>query len=223
MHYATAPVEELIGQVLSLTQYDTELKNSTDPDDMERLANIQELLTAAREFDEQQGEDGGIERFLEQACLTNDIDGWETDDDRVTLMTLHAAKGLEFPVVFLIGVEEGLLPHERSRESAEQLEEERRLLFVGITRARQELFLSTAQTRGFRGSVRMTVPSIFLHELPRSEMNIRDETFVLESPFSDQEHATEEFETRVYQSAEPTPAHLAPATLRSMPCVNVGI
>jgi DNA helicase-2/ATP-dependent DNA helicase PcrA len=87
-------------------------------------------------------------------------------------MTLHASKGLEFPVVYLTAVEEGILPHERSREHPEQLEEERRLMFVGITRAQQELQLSTAQCRDFRGQRKLTIPSSFLMELPRAEMEL---------------------------------------------------
>lgn len=87
-------------------------------------------------------------------------------------MTLHASKGLEFPVVYLTAVEEGILPHERSREHPEQLEEERRLMFVGITRAQQELQLSTSRYRDFRGQRKLTIPSSFLMELPRSEMDV---------------------------------------------------
>jgi DNA helicase-2/ATP-dependent DNA helicase PcrA len=107
---------------------------------------------------------------LEESSLVNDTDAWAENDDRVTMMTLHASKGLEFPVVFIIALEEGLLPHERSREQPEQLEEERRLLFVGMTRAEQELELSLASYREFRGQRRMSVPSQFLMELPRHEM-----------------------------------------------------
>ena len=125
------PVEEILGLVLSETGYQQQLRESEDEDDQQRLANIEELLTVARDFDERRGEPGQLEAFLEETCLVNDTDAWETDVDRVTLMTLHASKGLEFPVVFLTAVEEGLLPHERSREHPEQLEEERRLMFVG--------------------------------------------------------------------------------------------
>ena len=133
------PIEEILGLVLAETGYQKQLQESEDEDDQQRLANIEELLTVARDFDERQGEAGQLEAFLEETCLVNDTDAWETDADRVTLMTLHASKGLEFPVVYLTAVEEGILPHERSREHPEQLEEERRLMFVGITRAQQEL------------------------------------------------------------------------------------
>ena len=149
------------------------LASSTAEEDRDRLDNIQELLTAAEEFDRQSSAEGHcLERFLEQASLASDTDAFEPDLDRVTLMTLHAAKGLEFPVVFLVAVEEGLLPHERSHEDAEKLEEERRLLFVGMTRAKQELQLSLAQYRSFRGERRGAVPSQFLIELPREEIRI---------------------------------------------------
>jgi DNA helicase-2/ATP-dependent DNA helicase PcrA len=105
--------------------------------------------------------------------LVNDTDDLETEADRVTLMTLHASKGLEFPVVYMIAVEEGLLPHERSRQQEEQLEEERRLMFVGITRAQQELHISLARYRDFRGQRKLTIPSHFLMELPREEMELQ--------------------------------------------------
>src|SRR4029078_6482680 len=136
-------------------------------------ANVQELLTAAREFDETHGESGALEAFLEQAALVNDTDAWEVEDDRVTLMTGHAAKGLEFPVVFMIALEEGIFPHERSRNDEEQLEEERRLLFVAITRAKEELNLSRACYRKHRRQNRPTVPSAFLMELPQEELNFK--------------------------------------------------
>jgi DNA helicase II / ATP-dependent DNA helicase PcrA len=168
----TGPIEEILGLVLAETGYQKQLRESEDEDDQQRLANIEELLTVARDFDERQGEAGQLEAFLEETSLVNDTDAWETDVDRVTLMTLHASKGLEFPVVYLTAVEEGILPHERSREHPEQLEEERRLMFVGITRAQQELQLSTARYRDFRGQRKLTIPSSFLMELPRSEMDV---------------------------------------------------
>ncbi len=170
---ATAPVEEIIGRVLSDSGYHEFLQKSEDEDDQERLANIEELLTAAREFDETHAESGALEAFLEQAALVNDTDAWEVEDDRVTLMTVHAAKGLEFPIVFLIALEEGIFPHERSRNDEDQLEEERRLLFVAITRAKEELHLSRACYRHYRGQNRPTVPSAFLMELPQGELDFQ--------------------------------------------------
>jgi DNA helicase-2/ATP-dependent DNA helicase PcrA len=169
---AVGPIEELLGLVLSESGYEAMLKASGDEEDEERLANIQELLTVAREFDERHPGAGHLEAFLEETALVNDTDEWETQLDRVTLMTLHASKGLEFPCVYLVAVEEGLLPHERSRGVAEQLEEERRLMFVGITRAQQRLQISRAEYRDFRGERKMAVPSSFLMELPRGEMEV---------------------------------------------------
>jgi DNA helicase-2/ATP-dependent DNA helicase PcrA len=167
-------IEEILGSVLSDSQYEQRLQDSGDADDQERLANIQELLTVARQFDEQYDGADRLERFLEQTSLVSDTDDWQSQNDRVTLMTLHASKGLEFPVVYLVAVEEGLLPHDRSSQRPEQLEEERRLMFVGITRAQEELQISRAEYRDFRGQRNMTVPSQFLMELPREDMEIRE-------------------------------------------------
>ena len=105
----------------------------------------------------------------------NETDDWETETDKVTLMTLHAAKGLEFPVVFIVAVEDGVLPHERVGRHPDELEEERRLAFVGLTRAKDELQLSYAVTRDFRGVRRRTIPSSFLMEMPREELELVDE------------------------------------------------
>jgi DNA helicase-2/ATP-dependent DNA helicase PcrA len=169
---AAAPLEEILGHVLAESGYKQFLQDSELPEDQDRLANVEELLTDARQFDERYAGDAPLEGFLEEASLVNDTDAWEVDDDRVTLMTLHSSKGLEFPVVFIIALEHGLLPHERCREDEHLLEEERRLFFVGITRAREELHLSRADYREFRGRRRRTVPSQFLLELPRGEMQV---------------------------------------------------
>jgi DNA helicase-2/ATP-dependent DNA helicase PcrA len=166
------PLEELLGHLLNESGY-REQYGSGDEEDQERLANIEQLLSVARDFDERHG-DGShqLEAFLEETCLVNDTDDWQIEGDRVTLMTLHSSKGLEFPVVYLVAVEEGLLPHERSKDTPDKLEEERRLMFVGITRAQQELQISLAQYRDFRGRRMMTIPSSFLMELPREEMEL---------------------------------------------------
>ena len=167
-------VTDLLERILAETKYLDPLKNSEAPEDHERLANIEELLTAASEFDANFHDVSPLESFLEQASLVNDTDAWTAETDRVTLMTLHAAKGLEFPVVFISAVEQNLLPHERSLSSDDQLEEERRLLFVGITRAEEELQLSCVRFRSYRGSMTRSVPSCFLMELPRDEMEFVD-------------------------------------------------
>ncbi|TWT90004.1 ATP-dependent DNA helicase PcrA [Pseudobythopirellula maris] len=172
--YVGGPVEEAIGAVLTESGYRDHLVAGESEEDENRLANIEELLTDARQFDEE-NEDPTLEDYLERAWLVNETDSWEDDSDKVTLMTLHAAKGLEFPSVFLIAVEDGILPHERSLRDPVQHEEERRLAFVGITRAEQQLQLSYAQRRDFRGQRRISIPSGFLMELPRDEMEIVDQ------------------------------------------------
>lgn len=185
---AHGAVEEVLGHVLAESGYQQMLRDSGNEEDQERLANIEELLTAAREFDERNPGVGHLEQFLEEVCLVNETDDWESADDRVTLMTLHASKGLEFPAVYIVALEEGLLPHERSKEDAAQLEEERRLLFVGITRAQQELQLSQAKYRDFRGQRRMTVPSQFLMELPLDEMEMLTPALAVDELASDAQH-----------------------------------
>ena len=107
-----------------------------------------------------------ISDFLESVTLASDVDGWDERQDCVSVMTLHAAKGLEFPVVHMVAVEQGLLPHERSLNDPQELEEERRLAFVGMTRAKEELYLCHARLREFRGNTLYAVPSMFLDELP---------------------------------------------------------
>jgi DNA helicase-2/ATP-dependent DNA helicase PcrA len=189
------PLEEVIGQVLSEAGYNEWLQHSENEEDIERLANVQELLTAAREFDEQHPSDCPLEEFLEQVALVSDTDDWESENDKVSLMTLHAAKGLEFPVVFITAVEEGTLPHERSRDDSAQLEEERRLLFVGITRAEEELQLSLTASRFTRGSQRMAIPSSFLMELPRDEMEVHEpRRFAPAAYAADEHHETDAFD-----------------------------
>jgi len=170
---AHRPVEEILGLVLSETGYRDQFDADTE-EAQQRLANIEELLTACREFDEHYTGGNPLEDFLEQASLVSDTDPWEAEQDTVTLMPLHASKGLEFPVVYLIAVEQGLLPHERSRDNLDELEEERRLMFVGMTRAQEQLQISYARYRDFRGQRKMTIPSEFLLELPRAEMELVD-------------------------------------------------
>ncbi len=168
--HADAPVEELLGHILAETGYRDQFTNSPAEQDYERLANVDELLTAVREFDQQHPEEGALAAYLEQTSLVADTDAFETRSDVVTLMTLHAAKGLEFPWVFLPAVEQRILPHERSLEDPMRLEEERRLLFVGITRAEQRLQISYSMYRAFRGTRLPAIPSSFLMELPREEL-----------------------------------------------------
>jgi DNA helicase-2/ATP-dependent DNA helicase PcrA len=160
-----APPDDVIRLVLDKSGYRRMLQDSHDEEDEERLANIEELITAARQF---AAEDSAraIGDFLENITLASDVDGWNDQQDCVSVMTTHAAKGLEFPVVYVAAVEQGILPHERSLGRDEEVEEERRLAFVGMTRAKQELYLSHARLREFRGNTLYAVPSMFLDELP---------------------------------------------------------
>lgn len=163
---ACGPVEPLLRLIDQRTGYSRELRAGGSEQDEQRLANVEELLTAAAQFDREVGSEASLEGFLETTSLVNDVDRLEGPTGAVTLMTLHAAKGLEFPVVYIVGVEHGLIPHERSlRENdSRELEEERRLLFVGMTRARRQLFLTQTAVREFRGSRQSTIPSEFLAE-----------------------------------------------------------
>jgi DNA helicase-2/ATP-dependent DNA helicase PcrA len=168
---ATDPLEDILRYLIEQSQYDAFLqKSAVEGDDSSPLGNLDELISAAVDFDRRHPDDGSLEAFLEQVALVSDTDAFEENDERVTLMTLHAAKGLEFPHIFIIGVEDDLLPHKRSKEDDAQFEEERRLLFVGITRAMQRLQLSCCKRRMIRGDMRPVIPSPFLNELPLMEM-----------------------------------------------------
>ncbi|MFO0958904.1 MAG: UvrD-helicase domain-containing protein [Isosphaeraceae bacterium] len=167
------PAEEVIRKLLNLSGYHKFLEKDDKDGNQDRLANIEELVSAAREFDRDHP-GGGVIDFLEEVTLASAVDRWKDDGGSVTLMTMHAAKGLEFPVVFILGIEEGILPHSRARDDESQLEEERRLLFVGITRARQELYLSQSRIREFRGQRSATIASRFLSELPEDFLEVRE-------------------------------------------------
>jgi DNA helicase-2/ATP-dependent DNA helicase PcrA len=160
------PPHELIRLVLEKSGYSAALRESGDEDDAERLANVEELITAASQFHSENPE-STVTDFLEQITLASDVDGWDEQADHVSVMTLHASKGLEFPVVYILAVEQGLLPHERSLNNDEEVEEERRLCFVGMTRAMKELYLCYARMREFRGQNNYCIPSSFLQELPK--------------------------------------------------------
>ncbi len=171
-------VAPLLEAVLEETGYRRMLAEEQEEDEegQDRLANVEELVTAARQFDDTfqpdaAGADGQdpLGGFLETTALVADTDVWDPTSDRVALMTYHAAKGLEFPVVYLVAMEDGILPHERSLDNSEQLEEERRLVFVGITRGREEVHASAARIRDYRGTRRISAPSLFLAEMTGSE------------------------------------------------------
>ena len=167
------PAEVVIRKLLDLSGYHKHLAADAKDGGEDRLANVDELVSAAKQFDQEHPGLSVID-FVEEISLASAVDRWKDEAGAVTLMTLHAAKGLEFPVVFIVGLEQGLLPHSRASEDGAQLEEERRLLFVGITRARRELYLSHCRVREFRGQRTATIPSCFLGELPEEPMTVRD-------------------------------------------------
>ena len=162
----TFPVEQLIDDVIHKTGYLEELQAERTPQSDSRAENLQELISVAQDFLKDEGDEKTLARFLEHVALVSDIDDAQLDNDKFTLMTLHSAKGLEFPVVFLAGMEEGLFPHSRSLMDDEQMEEERRLCYVGITRAKQILYLTSAKTRTIYGQTNYSAPSRFLEEIP---------------------------------------------------------
>ncbi len=164
---AGRPVAELLDELLDETGYRDALRAERTIEAQGRLENLDELITAARQFDVNTPEDGGtLGEFLQQASLVADADTIRDDEGLVTLMTMHNAKGLEFPIVFMIGMEEGIFPHSRSIED-NQIEEERRLAYVGLTRAMRDLTLSFARRRqSYGGAAAHSLRSRFLDELP---------------------------------------------------------
>ena len=216
---AAAPdlrIAALLEAVLNRTGYRQMLADDgVDEDGNDRLANVEELITAAQQLDEDiaargqagaaastAGNDDPLTAFLETTALVADTDIWDPTVERVALMTFHAAKGLEFPVVYLVAMEDGILPHERSLDHPDQLEEERRLVFVGITRGMQEVHASCARMRDYRGTRRISAPSVFLTEMTGSETvltgpeapasgNLTAECFFAEAPAGD-EHCDDE-------------------------------
>lgn len=157
---------ETFNQIMAASGYLRDLENQATDEAQSRLENLTELYNAIEQFQDESGETS-LQAFLESASLASDLDSLEAEA-KVTLMTLHSAKGLEFPVVFLVGLEQGLFPHNRSLDDPLQLEEERRLCYVGITRAQEQLFLTHARERRLWGRSEAAVPSQFLEELPPS-------------------------------------------------------
>src|SRR6202042_2392250 len=164
------PVAELPEAVLDPPGYQASPESSEDLQDVTRVENLQEMVSVAREFDGSTP-DGTLADFLERVALVADADQIPDGAEHgglVTLMTLHTAKGLEFPVVFLTGMEEEVFPHARALTDPRELEEERRLAYVGITRAEQRLYLTRAASRNWYGRPAFHTPSRFLSEIPAS-------------------------------------------------------
>ena len=170
----TVPLAELAARVLEESGYAGRLRDERSDEAADRLANLQELLAALEEF-ERSGEERTLAAFLEQVALVSDLEQTGPGHDAVTLMTLHAAKGLEFPLVCMIGLEEKLFPHVRSLDDPEQMEEERRLCYVGMTRARERLILTNARRRRLFGMDQYNLPSRFLDDIPRELLDLEEQ------------------------------------------------
>ena len=169
-------ISELIKETLNKTGYTKALENENTIEAENRIENLEEFLTVAIEFEEQFAENS-LAEFLEGITLSSDIDGMEETEDSITLMTLHSAKGLEFPVVFLVGMEEGIFPGYKSIGEPKELEEERRLCYVGITRAKNTIFLSCAKQRTMFGSTSCNNVSRFIKEIPKELLEGYEEAF----------------------------------------------
>lgn len=170
----TPEVTSIVKAVLEKTGYIDGLQASDDPQDESRIENLQEFLSVAQEF-ENNSEDKSLNAFLEGIALMSDIDSIGEDEHKVVLMTLHSAKGLEFPVVFMAGMEQGIFPHMSSEENEREMEEERRLCYVGITRAKEKLYMSHAYQRTLFGRTECNPVSEFLSEIPPRCISEMDE------------------------------------------------
>ena len=157
------PYPQLTADLIEETGYGTQLRAEKTEEARNRMDNLQQLLAG---MEEHQASEGTLQDYLEQVALITDLDSYDQSLDRVTLMTLHAAKGLEFPIVFMAGMEEDIFPHSRSGGGQEELEEERRLCYVGMTRAMQKLYLTNARRRRIYGAFKFNPPSRFLGEIP---------------------------------------------------------
>ena len=170
------PVSELIKLTLNITGYMKALENENTIEAESRIENLEELLTVAMEFEKETAENT-LAEFLEGITLASDSDEVDENQDKVTLMTLHSAKGLEFPVVFLVGMEEGIFPGYKSIQEEAGLEEERRLCYVGMTRAKQRLFLTCSRTRTIFGSTSCNAISRFMKEIPKEMLEGYEDIF----------------------------------------------
>lgn len=159
-------VTDLLSEILRRTNYLERLGDIRDPEVQSRTENVRELLTATQQFDASPEAERGLAGFLEGVALVADVDSMEEESDRVTLMTVHAAKGLEFPIVFLVGMEEGLFPHIRAINDDPNVEEERRLCYVAITRAQERVHITHARLRSVFGTTSGMIESRFLHDIP---------------------------------------------------------
>jgi DNA helicase-2/ATP-dependent DNA helicase PcrA len=163
-------LQDFVTLVIEKTGYLAELQKENTPESEADIENLQELVNVAGEFVPEES-DNTLGEFLQQVALVSDLDGMDDITNNVTLMTLHSAKGLEFPVVFLAGCDEGVFPHQRTFNIPSEMEEERRLMYVGVTRAEEKLYLTSAKRRQMWGEYKYYNPSRFLEEIPRKLIN----------------------------------------------------
>ena len=158
------PLDVFVGDVIAKTGYEAMLKAMKEEGETRR-ENLGQLVSSIKTYADQSGEDATLSGFLEEVALISDLDSYDDDADSVTMMTIHSAKGLEFPYVFVVGMEDGIFPGDMAKYNEEDMEEERRLCYVAITRAKKELYLSTSRTRMIFGQTRRNPPSTFLSEI----------------------------------------------------------
>ena len=170
--YRTRPMEEFVTNLLKITGYEQMLADMGE-EGRTKLENVGQLVSNIQAYKDM-NEDATLEMFLEEVSLISDIDNYDENADSVTLMTIHSAKGLEFPYVFLVGVEEGIFPGEMSRYNPDDIEEERRLRYVGITRAKKELYISHCSERMVFGQTKRPLPSRFIEEMDKSVCEMID-------------------------------------------------
>jgi DNA helicase II / ATP-dependent DNA helicase PcrA len=197
-------LSQLTLTLLDRTGYLNRLEEERTDEALSKVENIEELISVMKEF-EREGEAASLETFLDRVSLVSDIDLYDDKGNRVSLMTLHCAKGLEFPIVFMVGMEEGVLPHYRRGEEIEDMEEERRLCYVGITRAREQLFLSRAETRTTFGVGRSNLSSRFLDELPMELIRFEGKEIEKAKAKEDLFSERERWDDLLSQAAEPFP------------------
>ena len=168
----TLPLDEFAGEVVKKSGYEAMLKAQKE-EGQTRLENLGQLISSVKTYVDQNGEDATLAGFLEEVALISDLDSYDQDADSVTMMTIHSAKGLEFPYVFVVGMEDGVFPGDMARYNEEDMEEERRLCYVAITRAKKELYLSSSRSRLIFGQTRHNPPSTYLSEI---DPDLLDET-----------------------------------------------
>ncbi|MBQ5313709.1 MAG: UvrD-helicase domain-containing protein, partial [Oscillospiraceae bacterium] len=182
------PMEHIVPNLIRITGYEDMLAAQGE-EGKTRLENVGQLVTNMQEYKNNNGENATLRAFLEEVSLISDIDNYDKDADSVTLMTIHSAKGLEFPYVFIVGVEEGIFPGEMSKYNPDDIEEERRLAYVGITRAKKELYISHCAERMVFGQTKRPLPSRFIEEIDKSVCDIIDKNikrYNLENSFGAQ-------------------------------------